>query len=340
MLSNGVFWLVAISLVSGALSLQSTTTYPLTVIGDESSLPHTFENIATRHNGQLLVTSVVSPYLHQVSPLKENQVSRVVRVPQTTGLLGIAELEQDIFYVISANLSGASGVPGSNAVWKVDLRNLDLSSEFGAVHVPVSLVAKLPSAGLLNGMCRMSENSTSSLLIADSQAGQIYKLDVHSGSVETTLNETALKDTQTGLQVAANGIHTYKSNVYFTNLNQGIFGRIPINTQNGRPTGPVDVIVRGVPGDDFVLSPNGQRAWIAINGHRKLIEVDIAARSAQVVVESSYLASASAVTLGRTLLDRNSLYISSAGVEDPSVGKNNNATGGIVARVDVLKVTL
>ncbi|RAK88388.1 hypothetical protein BO79DRAFT_255588 [Aspergillus costaricaensis CBS 115574] len=339
MFSGGVFWLLVSSLVSGGLSLQRTTTYPLTVISDESGLPHTFENIATRYNGQLLVTSTVSPYLHQVSPLQENHVSRVVRVPETAGLLGITELEQDIFYVISANISGVLGTPGSNAVWKVDLRNLDQLSDSGTVHAPVSLVARFPSAGVLNGMCRLSENDTSSLLIADSEAGQIYKLDVHNGSIQTMMNETALKDTQTGLQVAVNGIHTYDSYVYFTNLNQGIFGRIPI-TQTGRPTGPVDVIVRGAPGDDFVLSPNGQRAWVAINGHRTLIEVDIAARSAQVVVESSYLASASAVTIGRTLLDQNSLYISSAGVEDPTVGKNSNTTGGIVARVDVLRMIL
>ncbi|KAJ5323127.1 hypothetical protein N7452_011416 [Penicillium brevicompactum] len=340
MLSGGAFWLLLFYLASGGLSLHSTTTYPLTVIDDESGLPQTFENIATRHNGQLLVTSTVSPYLHQVSPFQENEVSRVVQIPQTAGLLGIAELEKDIFYVISANISGASGAPDSNAVWRVDLRNFDPSLNRGAVHPLVSLVARFPSAGILNGLCRLSENDTSSLLISDSEAGQIYKLDVRSGSIQTTMNETALKDTQTGLQVAVNGIHTHESHLYFTNLNQGIFGRVLIDTHTGRPTGPIDVIVREVPGDDFVLSPNGQRAWIAVNGHSKLVEVDIAARYAQVVVESSFLASASAVTLGRTLLDRNSVYVSSAGILDPSVGKNHTSTGGIVARVDILKVTL
>ncbi|PYH94824.1 hypothetical protein BO71DRAFT_440704 [Aspergillus ellipticus CBS 707.79] len=105
-----------------------------------------------------------------------------------------------------------------------------------------------------------------------------------------------LKNSPTGLQVAVNGIHVIGSDLFFTNLNKGIFGRIPISLTTGAATGPVDVIVQNVPGDDFYVSPDGT-----------LVEVDIPGRSARVVVESTYLASASAVTVGRTLLDQGSL---------------------------------
>lgn len=261
----------------------------------------------------------------------------MVDIPQTTGLLGISELEQDIFYVVSANLSSVQGVPGSNAVWRIDMRGHDScaeSNKTATTTVPLSLVANVTSAQLLNGMCRLSDDDATILLIADSQAGKIFKLDTHTGSFEILIDDEALKNSLSGLQVAVNGIHVHGSHLFFTNLNRGIFGRVPISLSTGDPTGPIEVIVRGVQGDDFAISRDGTTAWIAMNGQSSLVEVDIPAKRARIVAESSYLASTSAVSLGRTLLDRESLYISSAGVLDGVMGRNDNTTGGIVARVD------
>ena len=57
-----------------------------------------------------------------------------------------------------------------------------------------------------------------------------------------------------------------------------------------------------------------------------------------VVVESPYLESASSVSVGRTLFDRGSLYVSSAGPFNAASSTNTTITGGIVARVDLPKV--
>ncbi len=149
----------------------------------------------------------------------------------------------------------------------------------------LTLVTNITSAQLLNGMCRLSDYNATTLLIADSQAGRIFKLDADTGSLEILIEDKSLKNSPNGLQVAVNGIHVHGSHLFFTNLNMGIFGRIPISLSTGKPTGPVEVIVRCVQGDDFAISRDGTTAWSAMNGQSSLGEVDIPAKSAQAVVE-------------------------------------------------------
>ncbi|KAJ5348325.1 uncharacterized protein N7506_001578 [Penicillium brevicompactum] len=322
--------------VSFALAYPHNTTYPLTVI-EKFTVPVSFENIATRRDGHLLVTSVESSILRQVSPFGNKNSVAIASIPGATSLLGIAELKEDVFYVVAANVSSTTAIPGTNAVWEIDLR--DSQACFSArkdrkLCAKTTLIAKVESAGLLNGMCRLSTNDDSTLLIADSAAGNVVKLNVDIGSYETIINDKQMKNNSTGLQVAINGVHVYGTWLYFTNLNQGIFARVPLDLSNGTVTGPVEVIVNNTPGDDFIISRDGGKAWIAMNGHSHLVEVDINRKTAKVVVDSTYLASASAVSFGRTQLDRNSLYISSAGVLNPAK-PGNHTVGGIVARVDL-----
>ncbi|CAI7635719.1 unnamed protein product [Penicillium bialowiezense] len=299
---------------SFVLSHPQNATYPLTVI-EKFTVPSTFENIATRRNGHLLLTSVESSIIRQVSPFGNKHSVAIATIPGATSLLGSAELEEDVFYVVAANVSETTATPGTNAVWEMDLRDTQACSPARRnrnLCARASLVAKVESAKLLNGMCRLSANDNSTLLIADSAAGNVVKLNVDTGSYETIIDNEKMKNTATGLQVAINGVHVYDSWLYFTNLNQGIFARVPIDLKNGTAVGLVEVIVNDTPGDDFIISREG----------------------AEVVVNSTYLESASAVSFGRTRFDRDSLYISSGGVLDPA-NPGNQTVGGIVARVDL-----
>ncbi|KAJ5696853.1 hypothetical protein N7536_007265 [Penicillium majusculum] len=326
-------WLSALFQLSLALPRHVTTNYALTVIKNVTQ-PQTFENIATRHNGQLLLTSTVSPKVYQVDPFRQRAMKAIVDIPHTAGLFGIAELEEDVFYVISANQTGVQGVPDSNFVWKFDVR--DRQTE--RAPISPSIVANVSNTQLMNGMSRLAGNDTTSLLISDSQAGRIYKLDVNTGSHQTISDDDLLKSSPTGLQIGVNGIHVRGSNLFFTNFNKRVFGRIPISLSTGFPIGRVEVIVNGVQGDDFAVSADGKTAWIALNSQSTLLEVDIPGKSARVVVESPYLESASSVSVGRTLFDRDRLYVSSAGPFNAASGTNTTITGGIVARVDLPKV--
>ena len=63
------------------------------------------ENAAVRANGQLLVTLGSSPEVYQVDPFSAQPPKLIQIIPGVTGLLGIAEVETDVFAVVAGNLS-------------------------------------------------------------------------------------------------------------------------------------------------------------------------------------------------------------------------------------------
>ncbi|TGO09845.1 hypothetical protein BTUL_0153g00310 [Botrytis tulipae] len=297
------------------------------------------ENLAVRHNGEILLTSTKTTSLFQISPNKAKAPIKVAQIPNAVGLLGITELEKDVFYVVAwANVSGKD--PGANAIWKVDMRKYRTLAS-GAVAQPahVSLVAKIPDSQILNGMCRMGLNDTSNLLIADSGAGTVIKLDVNTAAYEIVIRDPTTANLPGGFvppapgssSISVDGIHVHGSDLYFTNLNQGLFVKVPISLTTGVATGPAEVLVDKIFGDDFILSEDGKRAWIAMNGQNTLVEVDILGKTARVIANSTFLSQDTAVAFGRTVRDRNSLYISGAGI----FGSNSTVSASIV-RADLL----
>lgn len=85
------------------------------------------------------------------------------------------------------------------------------SNKMVTTTMNLTLVANITSAQLLNGMCRLSDYNATTLLIADSQAGRIFKLDADTGSLEILIEDESLKNSPNGLQVAVNGIHVHRS---------------------------------------------------------------------------------------------------------------------------------
>jgi hypothetical protein len=132
--------------------------YPTTLI-HEFPNPTWLENIAVRHNGQILTTSISTSVLYQVDPSQEQQPIPVATVPRSDGLLGIAELEQDVFYVIAGNLSGVTNdaLTFSSAVWRIDLRPFR-TTQTATVSRPasVSFVAALSGVLFANTATRLA----------------------------------------------------------------------------------------------------------------------------------------------------------------------------------------
>ncbi|KAF7196068.1 hypothetical protein HII31_02469 [Pseudocercospora fuligena] len=130
------------------------------------------ENLAIRQStGDILVTSTTSNTLHQVSHNASYEPIVLANITSNTALLGITELEPDIFYFIGTNLSGTAAEVGSNRVWKIDLAS-------GVGDNEVELVAKFedPETKVLNGMTKSTENE---VLISDSGAGNIVLLKTY-----------------------------------------------------------------------------------------------------------------------------------------------------------------
>ena len=82
------------------------------------------ENLAVRQNGEILCSSLDRAALYSVNPFSHN-ASIVHQFDINDGVLGIAEVAEDVFVVTSATgaITGAA-TAGSAKIWKVDLREL------------------------------------------------------------------------------------------------------------------------------------------------------------------------------------------------------------------------
>ncbi|TDZ17398.1 hypothetical protein Cob_v009409 [Colletotrichum orbiculare MAFF 240422] len=129
----------------------------------------------------ILVTSVRPSVLHLLPRNGGHPPAAVASVPDVNGLLGLFELRNDVFYVVGSNLTTTNN---SNGVWRVDLRDLE-TSRYGTIARPadVSLVQRIPSVLQLNGMTRLAaaDDDADNLLISDSGAGSIVRLNVEEG---------------------------------------------------------------------------------------------------------------------------------------------------------------
>lgn len=80
------------------------------------------ENLAVRQNGEVLCTSINRAALYLVNPFAHTE-TLVHQFEPTDGLLGISEVQNDVFVVASANISLATSTsyPGSAKMWKIDM---------------------------------------------------------------------------------------------------------------------------------------------------------------------------------------------------------------------------
>lgn len=78
------------------------------------------ENLAVRSSGQILTTVLSSPDLYQVDPTGSHCPTLVHHFPNVLGLLGIAEIRQDVFAVAAGNYSTQTGnTPGESSTLQV-----------------------------------------------------------------------------------------------------------------------------------------------------------------------------------------------------------------------------
>ncbi|KAK7955226.1 hypothetical protein PG988_015920 [Apiospora saccharicola] len=110
------------------------------------------ENIAIRASGELLLTLLNTPHVDQIDPSLPDptpvHVYDFTGVPRAASVLGIAEIDSDIFAVAVGNYSIETGAsePGSWAVWRLDVAGGNEN------NTDVHLIADMPEALLLDGM--------------------------------------------------------------------------------------------------------------------------------------------------------------------------------------------
>lgn len=177
----------------------------------------------------------------------------------------------------------------------------------------VSNIVDLPDATLLDG-ATVVEKGSKFILLADSMAGVVWRLNLETLEYGAVLNDTA---TQSATPVAAggfsvNGVHTRGGFLYFTELG---FFRVPIH-HDGTQTGIVEVSANFTRGDEFTFGEAGN-VYIArgavdliseVTPAGKVVSLDYENADALVLVEGN-----TAVKFGRTKCDRKTLYITTNG---------------------------
>lgn len=287
------------------------------------------ENLAVQSSGEILVTLLFKPEIYQIDPVQKTGIL-VHSFKGYNSLLGIAELQPNIFYIAAGNFSLTSGgVPGSWAIFELDLTK-------GATRPQVTKAADLPHAIFLNGITALNK-AAGTLLVADSGAGVVYRLNVRSGTASIVIDDPTMKPLSNEIPIGVNGLKIHNRNLYFTNLQQGLFARIPIQ-DDGVAAGPAAVLSRDVEGaDDFVLDPSGD-AFVAENGLNSLAVLGPEGGNTTILAgaplqDKALLAGPTAVAFGRKRWDRESLYVTtSAG---SASGANATGLGGRLNRIDL-----
>ncbi|RDL33855.1 uncharacterized protein BP5553_08223 [Venustampulla echinocandica] len=334
--------LMSISAAPLIHALPSTrTTPPIHTIFQFPNLT-ALENVATRGNGNLLITATSSNSLYQLNPLSPTGYITVATIPNVTSLLGIAEFQPDVFAVVAGNFTTVPPHtnPGTYSIWKVDLSRCYTRNCVGKK----TKITDLPEGGLLNGMTLVVPGC-STALVADSSVGVIWRVDLLTGAYKIAVNDPLTQGPPDGLPlpIGVNGVHTFGSTLYFTNLflNGGFYAQVPIHTSGpniGFASGPASLVANIGTGDDFALDKKGV-AYVATNAQET---VDRVKRDGSFAViagsfNDTILEGCTAASFGRTASDGAVLYVvTNGGLAGPVPGTFRE--GGKVVALDTTRL--
>ncbi|KAM0794175.1 hypothetical protein BDR22DRAFT_815669 [Usnea florida] len=292
------------------------------------------ENLAVRANGQILATLVTTPQVYQVDPdpSAAHPLTLVHTFPNYLSCVGITELGDDIFYVVTGNFSIPAGgsTPGSYSVWKLDMAGFTA----GGAPANATKVADFPQSVNLNGMTALNSDGNT-LLIADAGAGAVWSLKVDTGAVEKAITDPLMAPTSNAaLPIGINGVKVRDQSLYFTSTDQALVGKVDLNA-DGSAKGPaVTVSGNASSVDDFQIDTLGDM-FIAGNDELRFRGASDSSSSALVVVSnSSLLVGSTAAEFGRLSSDLGSLYVTTNGGSDQYVSQQYTNPGRIV-KVDV-----
>jgi hypothetical protein len=210
------------------------------------------ENLALMPNGSLLVTVIGRPEVHVIHPNVSPATSHLVAsIPSANAVLGITALSPLAYAVAAGNVTATnSPIIGSFSIWTIDL---------SCSPPGVAKVVDLHNVSMVNGLTTLNHRT---LLLADSWAGNVVKLDIQTKRYAPVLEHPTLKPdfTSPTLQIGVNGVRRFKSYVYYTNTVRNILGRVKVDLETGVPTGPFTTIAHGdaiSQPDDFAVEKDG-----------------------------------------------------------------------------------
>ncbi|KAJ9603083.1 hypothetical protein H2200_012378 [Cladophialophora chaetospira] len=291
------------------------------------------ENIGIRANGQILATDVGSSRLFLVDPNNTTQASPPVihQFLRGTTISGLVEVEDDVFYTIGSlesNVYNFTFAKNTTKIWQIDLREYSVTG-----NTTVSEILALPKVDVGNGLTLLSKQD-GTILIADSEGGLVWILNVHTGEYSIAIDHPFLKPIPSAHPpFGVNGLKVIGSDLYFSNTNKGLLGKFPISLKKASPTGQPTLVSNNTPAaDDFAVGPDGS-VWLTENVRNTLVRVSPNGNITTIAggVNSTALVGPVAAKFGRGRWDKHVLYVSTDGLLLDAKGNALSTAGKIVA---------
>ncbi|KAL1610611.1 hypothetical protein SLS60_002281 [Paraconiothyrium brasiliense] len=279
-----------------------------------ANFPGFAENIALRHNGHILVTTLSTSSIHYLNAAGSNTTTLLQPIPGANGISGIVELEKD-FFAVAAGIWNTTERRETNAsVWTVDFRHTS------PTHPTFKKVVDIPETTVLNGLTSIP--GTSIVLGSDSAVGAIYAIDAKDRTYSIAIEDGALAPTGPTPNLGVNGIKVHDSKLYFSNSVTGVFGRFPIS-RSGEAIGPVETVTQfsgsvdsGI--DDFAIDEEGN-AYISFHPNT-IFKVDSQGQQEVIVSGAQQIRDPTSVVLGWGRKGDKVLYASVNTLADPIIG--------------------
>ena len=246
------------------------------------------ESIAISHDGTLWIANKEGARIERVAP--NGSRSDFASLPE--GITGV-ELAGDGGLFATGR---AKGKP--ETVYHVDAQGR------------VEILVQLPEAKFLNGLARISPHT---LLVADSSAKTIWKIDIASRTASRWLQHDWLGHRDASHEFpantfipGANGIKRFKDAIYASSTDRGIIVRIPIRS-DGSAGEPV-VWAKDLVIDDFAFDADG-----ALYGTTHPLSTVVRVRAdgsrSTIATGAEGVIGATAVAFGTRPGDERSLYV-------------------------------
>ncbi|KAK3503888.1 hypothetical protein B0T13DRAFT_508646 [Neurospora crassa] len=319
-----------------------------------------FQNIVVRSNGDLLLTEFApTASLYLVSNPNTNPKQHLIHTfDSIQGLAGIAEPTEDLFVVVGGNITGVGNRASNNVsgngsslffAWTIDLRDnttfhgITDGQEETKQNINITQIAQFTSALLPNGVASIPGNPDA-VLIADSLAGLVWRLDIQTGSQKVAVKVpemSAPTNSSGGGLVGINGIKMHLGYLYWKNSATVKIYRVKLDRDgfnDGNGTAAVETVAdlssQATFVDDFAIDDDGV-VWVVTNSDNTLLAVKEGKKAVLVGGGKTELTFAgdTAAAFGRDHRNRKTLYVTTCGGLRTPV--NGTVTeGGKVVAVD------
>lgn len=225
------------------------------------------ENLHVIPDGRILLTTMSSNFSGNLLVLDPEAdpaptVKKVVALPGSTGLTGIATLSDGLYAVTGGLHSPFKFERGSMSVYIVSFKTGD---EAGVLVDTIPI----PETMMMNGMAPIPADPHV-LLSADSIDGRIIRIDTRKREFTIAFSDPALSPSDNGVPLGINGLKIVNDYMYFTNSAKGMFSRVRIDHQGNRVgcfetlATLQNVTMAGNVYDDFAIDSQGS-AYVSIH---------------------------------------------------------------------------